>query len=151
VRQLLWEPPAGLLDEPGEDPLDAARRELYEEAHVRAQRWDVLVDVFTSPGMTSEAVRVYLARDLAPADGPRHEGEHEEADMPVEWLALDEAVGLVLTGRLHNPLAVMGLLATVAARADGWSSLRPGNAPWPQMGDFRGSAAETPERPPPQT
>jgi 8-oxo-dGTP pyrophosphatase MutT (NUDIX family) len=145
VRQLLWEPPAGLLDEPGEDPLDAARRELFEEAHVRAERWNVLLDIFTSPGMSSEAVRLYLARDVAPADGPRHEGEHEEADMPVEWVALDEAVRLLAAGALHNPLTAMGVLAAIAARDAGWSTLRPADAPWPQMGEFRGSAAAAPQ------
>jgi len=141
VRQLLWEPPAGLLDEPGEDPLDAARRELREEAHLVAARWDVLVDAFTSPGMTSEAIRVYLARDVAVADGPRHEGEHEEADMPLEWVPLVDAVALVYAGQLHNPLAVMGILATAVARGDGFARLRAADAAWPQMGSFRGSAA----------
>ena len=139
VRQRLWEPPAGLLDEPGEDPLVAAKRELHEEAHVRADRWNVLLDIFTSPGMSSEAVRLYLARDVAASDQPRHEGEDEEADMPVEWVDLDEAVRLVLNGALHNPLTAMGVLATAYARADGFASLRPGDAPWPQMGSFRGS------------
>jgi len=146
VRQLLWEAPAGLLDEPGEDPLDAAKRELFEEAHVRAGRWDVLLDVFTSPGMSSEAVRIYLAREVVPADGPRHAGEHEEADMPIEWIAVDEAVRLVFQGQLHNPLTVMGVLAVAAVSADGWSGLRPADAPWPQMGAFRGSAAAADER-----
>jgi 8-oxo-dGDP phosphatase len=141
VRQLLWEPPAGLLDEPGEDPLVAAKRELHEEAHVRAQRWDVLLDIFTSPGMSSEAVRLYLARDVAPSDEPRHEGEDEEADMPVEWVHIDEAVRLVFAGALHNPLTAMGVLATAYARADGFASLRPADAPWPQMGSYRGSRA----------
>ena len=139
VRQLLWEPPAGLLDEPGEDPLVAAKRELHEEAHVRAERWDVLLDIFTSPGMSSEAVRLYLAREVSPSDEPRHEGEHEEADMPVEWVEIDEAVRLVLNGALHNPLTAMGVLAAAYARADGFASLRPADAPWPQMGSFRGS------------
>ena len=142
VRQLLWETPAGLLDEPGEDPLDAAKRELFEEAHVRAASWDVLLDVFTSPGMSSEAVRIYLARDVAAADGPRHAGEHEEADMPIEWVPVEEAVRLAFNGDLHNPLTVMGVLAVATARANGWSGLRPADSPWPQMGEFRGSAAE---------
>ncbi len=141
VRHLLWEPPAGLLDEPGEHPLEAAKRELYEEAHVAAGRWEVLLDVFTSPGMSSEAVRIYLARDVSAADGPRHAGEHEEADMPVEWVTVDAATQLVLTGGLHNPLAVMGVLAVASLQANGWPPLRPADAPWPQMGSFRGSAA----------
>lgn len=136
VRHRLWEPPAGLLDVAGEDPLAAARRELFEEAHLTAARWDVLLDAFTTPGMTSESVRVYLARDVADATGPRHRGEHEEAGMPVRWVPLDEAVEGVLAGRLHNPMAVMGLLAAVRARdtglLDGGSAgLRRADAPWP--------------------
>ena len=131
VRHRLWEPPAGLLDVAGEDPLAAARRELFEEAHVTAGRWDVLLDAFTTPGMTDEAVRVYLARDVAGATGPKHPGRHEEADMPVRWVPLDEAVAGVLAGRLHNPMAVMGLLATARARESGFERLRPADAPWP--------------------
>ena len=98
--------------------------------------------MFTSPGMSSEAVRIYLARDVVPADGPRHAGEHEEADMPIEWVSVDEAVRLAFNGELHNPLTVMGVLAVATTRADGWSGLRPADSPWPQMGEFRGSAAE---------
>jgi 8-oxo-dGTP pyrophosphatase MutT (NUDIX family) len=144
VRQLLWEPPAGLLDEPGEDPLVAAQRELFEEAHHRAGRWDVLVDGFTSPGMTDEAIRVYLARDVRPADEPRYEAVDEERDMPVRWVRLDEAVDGILAGRLHNPMAVMGLLAAARARDAGFAGLRPADAPWPQMSAWPGSKAATP-------
>jgi ADP-ribose pyrophosphatase len=141
VRHKLWEPPAGLLDQPGEDPLVAAQRELFEEAHHRAGRWDVLVDAFTSPGMTDESVRIYLAREVTPADEPKHEGEHEEVDMPVAWVALDDALDLALGGRLHNPMAVMGLFATAYARSTGFASLRPADAPWPQMSPWPGSRA----------
>lgn len=141
VRRRLWEPPAGLLDEPGEHPLTAAQRELYEEAHHRADVWHVLVDAFTSPGMSDEAVRIFLARGLSEVpEGERHEGEHEESDMPVAWVPLDEAVAAVLDGRLHNPLGVMGLLAVERARRDGFSRLRPADAPWPEMSDFTGSS-----------
>jgi ADP-ribose pyrophosphatase len=144
VGQLLWEPPAGLLDEPGEPPLESARRELFEEAHHHAGRWDVLVDAFTSPGMTDEAVRIYLARDVRPAEGARHDGLDEEKDMPVRWVPLTEAVDGVLAGHLHNPMAVMGLLAAAQARGDGFRGLRPADAPWPQMSSWRGSKAATP-------
>lgn len=141
VGHLCWEPPAGLLDEAGEDPLEAAKRELFEEAHQQAQRWDVLLDAFTSPGMTDESVRIYLARDVSDADGERHEGEHEELDMPTRWVPLDDAVGAVLAGRLHNPMAAMGVLAAAHARRTGFTVLRGGDAPWPQMNEWPGSAA----------
>jgi ADP-ribose pyrophosphatase len=139
VRQLLWEPPAGLLDEAGEDPLVAAQRELFEEAHHRAEQWQVLVDAFTSPGMTDESIRIYLARDVRLADEPRFEAAEEERDMPVRWVPLDDVVAAVLAGRLHNPMAVMGVLAAARARDAGFAGLRPANAAWPQMSPWPGS------------
>jgi ADP-ribose pyrophosphatase len=130
-RRMLWEPPAGILDVADEPPLETAKRELYEEAHAVADRWDVLADVLTSPGMSDEALRIYLARGVRAADGEPHERIDEEADMPVEWVPLDDGVRLVLDGTLHNPTAVIGILAAAAARARGWSGLRPADASWP--------------------
>jgi 8-oxo-dGDP phosphatase len=136
----LWEPPAGLLDEPGEDPLVAARRELFEEAHLQAERWDVLVDAYTSPGMCDEAVRIYLARDVTAAAGDRFVGHDEEADLRSQWVPLSDAVDAVLAGELHNPLAAMGLLAAAHVLARDGRGLRPADTPWPQMSTFPGSA-----------
>ena len=133
VRHRLAEPPAGLLDHAGEDPLAAAQRELAEEVGLSAQRWNVLVDLFSTPGIIGEGLRVYLARDLAPADRPHgFTAEGEEADMDTVWASLDDLLDAVLDGRLHNPTLVSGVLATGAARLrDGFTSLRPGDAPWP--------------------
>jgi len=139
VGRLLWEPPAGLLDVAGEPALDAAKRELYEEAHLEADEWSVLVDLFTSPGMTDEAVRLFLARRPRVSERERHEGEFEEVDMPLSWVPLDTAVAAVFAGRLHNPLAVAGVLATAAAAGSDWATLRPADAPWPEMSEFTGS------------
>lgn len=125
VGHELWEPPAGLLDVAGEDPLEAARRELAEEADLRAERWDVLVDYFSSPGGSSEALRVYLARSLTPVPEPdRHVRDAEESEIVLRWVPLDEAVAGVLRGDLRNPSTAVGVLAAAAARAGGWSTLR---------------------------
>ena len=133
VGQRLWEIPAGLLDVDGEDPAAAAARELAEEAHVAAADWRVLADPFTSPGMTTEAIRVYLARGLSEPGGERFVGPDEEADMPVSRVALAELVDGVLAGRLHNPSLVTGVLAAWVARGrpGGWDALRRVDAPWP--------------------
>lgn len=129
VQASLWEIPAGLLDIPGEDPRVAAQRELAEEADLVAKRWDVLVDYFTSPGGSTEPLRIFLARDLRAADEV-FDREDEEATMEYAWVRLDDALTMVLDGRLHNPSAVIGVLATHAARGRGWSGLRPADAPW---------------------
>ncbi|WP_447036547.1 NUDIX domain-containing protein [Streptomyces sp. DSM 118878] len=132
VRHKLWEIPAGLLDVPGENPLHAAQRELYEEAHVKAEDWRVLTDVYTTPGGCDEAVRIFLARDLAEAEGERFEVEEEEADMELARLPLEELVRGVLAGELHNNCLVVGVLSLFAAlNGDGVDALRPAEAPWP--------------------
>ncbi|MER7194085.1 NUDIX hydrolase [Streptomyces flaveolus] len=132
VREKLWEIPAGLLDVPGENPLHAAQRELYEEAHVKAEDWRVLTDVYTTPGGCDEAVRIFLARNLSEADGERFAVEDEEADMELERVPVADLVRGVLAGDLHNNCLVVGVLSLVAAEhGDGLDALRPAEAPWP--------------------
>ncbi|TWV48128.1 NUDIX hydrolase [Streptomyces misionensis] len=132
VRHKLWEIPAGLLDVPGENPLHAAQRELYEEAHVKAEDWRVLTDVYTTPGGCDEAVRIFLARGLSEAEGERFAAEHEETDMQHARVPVDELVRLVLAGDVHNNCLVVGVLSLVAARGgEGLDALRPADAPWP--------------------
>ena len=133
-----WELPAGLLDVTGEQPWVGAARELKEEADVIAGRWNVLIDHFGSPGGTSEALRVFLARDLTGVSrDDRFTREDEEHGMPVCWVDLDEAHEAVLRGQLHNPSAVIGILTVHAARARDWATLRPPDAPWPEHPAYR--------------
>ncbi|MDT0269872.1 NUDIX hydrolase [Streptomyces sp. DSM 44915] len=132
VRHRLWEIPAGLLDVPGENPLHAAQRELYEEAHVKAEDWRVLADIYTSPGGSDEAVRIFLARELSAAEGERFEVSDEEADMRHARVPVAELARGVLAGELHNSCLVAGVLAYQAAVAGaGLAALRPAESPWP--------------------
>lgn len=132
VRRHLWELPAGLLDKPGEPALEAARRELYEEGHLRAADWRVLVDAHTSPGMTDEAIRLFLARDVTDVEeADRYAGSDEEAEMELEWVPLETAVRRVLDGGITNAMAALGLLAAARAALDDYRSLRPADVSWP--------------------
>jgi len=132
VGRYLDELPAGLLDVPDESPLAAAQRELYEEAALSAGEWHVLVDLHTSPGMTNEAIRIYLARGLqSVAEDERFAPEHEEITLTVHRVPLQEAVRRAFAGELSNASAVAGVMATWVARDKGWASLRPADAPWP--------------------
>lgn len=131
VGYRLLEPPAGLLDVAGEDYRVGAERELWEEAATKAADWRLLVDAFTSPGMTSEAVRIFLARDLSEATEV-YDRLHEEADMETVWAPLVDVVAAVLAGHLQNPILIMGSLAAWAAlNGPGFDSLRPADSPWP--------------------
>ena len=128
----LWELPAGLVDVAGEPLPAAAARELAEEADLTAARWDLLVDLHTSPGYSNELIRIFLARDLAPVpDGDRHTRIHEETHLVVRRVELDEAVRMALAGEITNAAAVAGVLAAARARDLGWDTLRPADAPLP--------------------
>ena len=134
VKESLWELPAGLLDVEGEGALATAKRELGEEAGLQAEKWNVLVDVLTSPGMTNEATRIFLARQVSDTGNDRSDVD-EEADLELAWVDLDEAVRSVLSGGIRNALAVVGLLATVRVRGDNFENLREEEAPWPDRFD----------------
>lgn len=133
VRMELVEIPAGLLDGEHESPLDAAQRELAEEVELAASRWDVLVDMVTTPGACEESLRIFLARDLAPATRP--DGfilEGEEAHMSWTWIPREELVDAVLAGACQSPTLVTGVLALEVALTSGrLEHLREPDAPWP--------------------
>jgi ADP-ribose pyrophosphatase len=131
VGQLLWEIPAGLRDVAGEPPWHTARRELLEEAGYRARDWRVLADYYSSPGFSTERLRIYLARELefVPAGERDFVPRDEESQLVPAWLPLDEAVRKVLAGELHNGATALGLLASYAARSEGFDRLRPADAP----------------------
>jgi 8-oxo-dGDP phosphatase len=131
VGRLLWEIPAGLRDVAGEDPWVTAQRELVEEAGYRARDWRLLADYYSSPGYSTERLRIYLARDLAavPAAERDFVPEDEEAHLLVSWLPLDEGVRKVFAGELHNGPAALAIMAGYAARSEGYDRLRPADAP----------------------
>jgi 8-oxo-dGTP pyrophosphatase MutT (NUDIX family) len=128
VGRHLWELPAGLRDADGEPPLETAKRELAEETQLAAARWSLLVSVLNSPGFSDELVLIYLAEDLSEVDLP--DGflvEHEEADMTLDRVPLDDAVHRVFDGDIQNSSAVAGILAAARHRASP-ARLRPVDA-----------------------
>jgi 8-oxo-dGDP phosphatase len=131
VGRLLWEIPAGLRDVAGEDPWTTAQRELTEETGYRARDWRVLVDYYSSPGFSTERLRIFLARDLeaVPAAERHFVPRDEEAHLLLGWLSLDEAVGKVFAGELHNGPAALAIMAGYTARSEGFDRLRPADAP----------------------
>jgi 8-oxo-dGTP pyrophosphatase MutT (NUDIX family) len=128
VTRQLDELPAGLLDVAGEPGLLAAQRELREEAGLAAGTWHVLLDILTSPGMTDESIRIYLARDVHEVE--RDVQEHEELLMTSQWEPLADVVDKALAGILENGPCVAGVLAASEAVRRGFAGLRSADAPW---------------------
>lgn len=131
IRMRDWEVPAGLRDMAGEDPALTAARELGEEADLQATGWHTLADMYTTPGGSTEIIRIYLARgvhDLPHAQ--RTEREGEERGIVLRWTPLSEAVDAVLAGDIGNATACLAILHADRARVRGWAGLRPVDAPW---------------------
>ena len=110
-----WELPAGLLDVEGEPPLDAAKRELAEEADLVASDWTELARFHSSPGGSNEVITVFEARGLSAAPAV-HDRTDEEAEIVLRWVELEEAVAAVLDGRLRNAPLMIAVLAARARR-----------------------------------
>lgn len=104
IGAALLEIPAGTL-EPGEDAGAALQRELSEEIGMRAGEVRHLVSFLPSPGFLTEAVHVFLARDLSPHPLPA-----EEEDIEVVRLPLTEAQAMVLRGEIRDAKSIIALL-----------------------------------------
>jgi ADP-ribose pyrophosphatase len=107
----IWEIPAGKL-EPDEPPLMTAQRELEEEAGLTAARWEPLGKVVSSPGIFTEVIHLFLARDLKPT---AHNHEHGEL-IEVHWFDLAEALAMITRGEIIDGKTVLGLLLAQSVR-----------------------------------
>ncbi|AWB92486.1 NUDIX domain-containing protein [Aeromicrobium chenweiae] len=117
VGRRLLELPAGTLDVAGEEPLEAAVRELAEEADIIAGEWTSMLHLLATPGYSTERWEVFRATDLRPVpEADRTEREAEEADMIQWWLPFDQALAAVLDGRITDSMTVSGILAAHALR-----------------------------------
>jgi len=118
VGMRLVELPAGKLDQPGEEPVVAGRRELREEVGLQAREWTHLMTTYASPGITAETHALYLARGLEEVDRD-FEPHHEEADLTVERVPVQELVEAVLDGRVADAPLATAVLAYETLKARG--------------------------------
>ena len=102
----MLELPAGLVD-PGETPLECARRELAEETGYSARSIERLVSFYSSPGFSTELLHVFVALDLEPVDV----AQDEEEEIEVVRFPLERAIQQVLHGEISDAKTVAGLLA----------------------------------------
>ena len=104
VEDFLWEIPAGKLDS-GEPPQVCAVRELKEETGVEAERWTSLGLFIPAPGLLSEIIHIYLARNLRV--GAASPDADEELEL--KWMPIKDAVDLILRGEWNDGKTALGL------------------------------------------
>lgn len=97
AQQYLYEVPAGTID-PGEDHLEAAKRELLEETGYQARKWTELLQYFASPGFLGEWMQIFLAEDLTP--GPASPEEDESLEL--QFIPLSELLRLIGAGKIRD-------------------------------------------------
>jgi ADP-ribose pyrophosphatase len=107
----IYELPAGKL-EPDEPPAVTVRRELAAEAAMSAARWEPLGNFYSSPGVFTEVIHLYLATGLTPVDAAPEQGEVFQ----VEWWPLDLAVARALNGELTDGKTIIGILRAAALK-----------------------------------
>jgi len=105
ARQYLWELPAGRLD-PGETPLQAARRELVEETGYSAKKWQKIAIFYASPGFLAEKMTIYLATQLTPGEKKPMEDERIET----RWFTSGELDRSIETGKILDAKTQIGFL-----------------------------------------
>jgi 8-oxo-dGTP pyrophosphatase MutT (NUDIX family) len=105
VEDFLWEIPAGKLD-PGEAPAVCAVRELAEETGVTARRWTSMGLFIPAPGIFTEVIHMYLARDLQ-IGAPKPDADEE---LELQWMPMEAAMGLLQRGEWNDGKTALGLL-----------------------------------------
>jgi ADP-ribose pyrophosphatase len=101
----LWELPAGRLD-PGEKPLQAAKRELAEETGYSARKWTKLASFWVSPGYVEERMTIFLATDLTEGEATPMDDERIET----RWFKRKEVADMIATGKLEDAKTMVGFL-----------------------------------------
>ena len=105
AQQVLWELPAGRIDD-GEKGLAAAKRELLEETGYTASRWKCIMRFYASPGFLAETMDIYSAHGL------RRGKAQPEADevIRIQMVPLSKAVGMVMKGVIRDAKTIAGVL-----------------------------------------
>jgi ADP-ribose pyrophosphatase len=101
----LWELPAGRLD-PGEKPLQAAKRELAEETGYSARKWSKLASFWVSPGYVEERMTIFLATDLTEGEATPMDDERIET----RWFKRKEVAEMIASGKLEDAKTMVGFL-----------------------------------------
>ena len=106
--KVLWEIPAGKLDSKAEDPLAAAKRELYEETGYTAETFTLLGELYTTPAFVDEVIHMYLAEGLSRADTEQHLDEDEF--LTVESIHIDTLCDMVMRGEIPDAKTQIAVL-----------------------------------------
>jgi ADP-ribose pyrophosphatase len=104
LEKVSLELPAGKLD-PGEDPLDCAKRELMEETGLKAGNIVYLASIHSTPGFSDEVLHMYVAVELV-------EGKNcADADefISTEKYKVEDLTDMILSGNITDAKSIIGI------------------------------------------
>lgn len=99
--------PAGKLDHDGESALEAAKRELEEEAQLSADEWTKIIELVPTPGYCTEKIHLYEAKgihhllDAAPLD--------EDEFVSIEWIPLEKVIQKIYHGEITDAKTIIAV------------------------------------------
>ncbi len=105
IGKTLWEIPAGKLDT-GEDPLICAKRELNEETGIKAEKWETLGYIYTTPGFSDEKIYLFFAKELT--NGRTHLDEDEFVE--VKYFTVEEVESMIIDNRITDSKTISAFL-----------------------------------------
>ena len=106
----LWEIPAGMLDQ-GEEPLQTASRELFEEIGLRAEQMEPLISYYLSPGLLDEKMHLFIARIVESREPDFTGGNPEEnEDLLIRAFGREEILNMIAGHEIEDAKTVAGLL-----------------------------------------
>ena len=112
--RFLWEIPAGSID-PGEKPLQTAKRELKEETGYRAKKWKKLISFYPSPGFLTEKMTIYLATGLTAGEATPMGDERIET----RWFKAKEIEAAIEAGEILDAKTMLGYFFWKRSRGKG--------------------------------
>jgi len=108
IGDFMYEIPAGKL-EIGEEPKEAAKRELEEETELLANKLTYLSEFYTSPGFCDEKIYLFLAKELIKSDGKIETEEYiETKEFPME-----ELIKMINRGEIIDSKTIIGIYTAI--------------------------------------
>jgi len=104
IRDFIWEVPSGTID-PGEEPLECARRELREECGLTGQKFEKIGEIFVAPWYSDERVHLFIATGIHPCE----QNLDEDEILTTHTFSFDQVMSMAERGEIQDATTLLAL------------------------------------------